>query len=232
MLLDVDGGEHVLAHQPLVEQDGVLVVVAFPCDEADQHVLAQRNLALRAGGTVGNDLIERNVLAHGDDRALIDAGALVGAGELGQSVVLDLAVVIADRNAVGADAGHGSLALRLNADLGVHGALLLNTGRDNRRLRYHQRHRLTLHIRTHQGTVRVVVLQEGDERRCDGGHHLRRNIEIVDHLAVNGDNLVAVAAGDTGVEQHTVLIDRLLCLRNEVVVLGIGSHVLPPIGNM
>ena len=171
------------------------------------------------------------MLTHGDDRALVDAGALVGAGEFGQGVILDLAVVIADRNAVGTDAGHGALALRLDTDLGVHGTLLLDAGGDDRRLRYHQRHRLTLHIRTHQGTVCVVVLQEGDECRRDGGHHLGRNVEVVDHLAVNGDDLVAVAAGDAGVEQHTVLIDRLLRLRDMVVILDVGSHVLHLVGD-
>ena len=51
MLLDVNGGEDVLPHQTFVQQNGVLVVVAFPGDEADEHVLAQGHLA--AGSSRG-----------------------------------------------------------------------------------------------------------------------------------------------------------------------------------
>ena len=45
VLLDVDRGEHVVAHQPLADQDGVLEVAALPGHEGDQHVLAERQLA-------------------------------------------------------------------------------------------------------------------------------------------------------------------------------------------
>ncbi len=63
VLFNMNGGEDILAHQALVQEDGVLVVVAFPGHEADQHVLAQCNFALRAGGAVGNDLIRLDPLA-------------------------------------------------------------------------------------------------------------------------------------------------------------------------
>ena len=55
VLLDVDGGVQVLPDQTLVEEDGVLVVVAFPGHEADQDVAAQGDLALIGGGAVGQD---------------------------------------------------------------------------------------------------------------------------------------------------------------------------------
>ncbi len=57
VFFNMNGRKDVLAHQALIEQDGVLVVVAFPGDEADKHVLAQRDFALRAGGAVGEDLL-------------------------------------------------------------------------------------------------------------------------------------------------------------------------------
>src|SRR5579859_3406411 len=50
VLLDVDRGEHVVAHQALGEDDGVLVVVALPGHERDQEVLAEGQLALLGGG--------------------------------------------------------------------------------------------------------------------------------------------------------------------------------------
>ena len=71
VLLDVDGGVHVVLHQPLAEQHGVLVVVALPGHKADEHVAAQGDLALVGGGAVGDDL------AAFDDLAFLDDG---GAG--------------------------------------------------------------------------------------------------------------------------------------------------------
>ena len=41
VLLDVDRGEHVVAHETLGEDDGVLVVVALPRHERDEQVLAR-----------------------------------------------------------------------------------------------------------------------------------------------------------------------------------------------
>ena len=50
---DVDRREDVFFDELLRKQDGVLEVVAFPRHEADEKVAAERELALVAGGTVG-----------------------------------------------------------------------------------------------------------------------------------------------------------------------------------
>ena len=55
ILLDVDGGIHILTDHALVEENGVLVVVTFPGHEANQDVPAQGDLALIGGRTVGQD---------------------------------------------------------------------------------------------------------------------------------------------------------------------------------
>ena len=55
-------------------------------------------------------------------------------------------------------AGHHDVA-------GVDRGAVLEPGADERRLGDHQRHRLPLHVRPHQGAVGVVVLQERDQRR-------------------------------------------------------------------
>ena len=44
-LLDVDRGEDVVLHDPLGDQDRVLVIVAVPRHERDEHVAAERELA-------------------------------------------------------------------------------------------------------------------------------------------------------------------------------------------
>src|SRR5699024_397577 len=50
VLLDVDGGVNVLTNDLLVNQNGVLVVVALPGHEADQGILTQADLAVLGGG--------------------------------------------------------------------------------------------------------------------------------------------------------------------------------------
>ena len=71
VLLDVDGGEHVVLHQPLGQDDRVLVVVALPRHERHEQVLAQRHLAVVGARPVRQDL------AVGDPLALVHDGLLV-----------------------------------------------------------------------------------------------------------------------------------------------------------
>src|SRR6266700_4686115 len=87
VLLDVDRGVHVLLDHALGQKNGVLEVVALPRHEGDQHVAAQRHLAVLDGRPVGQDVALLHVLAWLDLGAVVEAGALVGAGELLQRVV-------------------------------------------------------------------------------------------------------------------------------------------------
>ena len=107
----MNGGVNVLHDQTLVDENGVLVVVAFPGHEADQQVLAERDLALRGGRAVGDDVALVQAVADRNDRALVDARALVGAGKLDKLVVLDLAAVVAHLDAVGRDGQHHAVVL-------------------------------------------------------------------------------------------------------------------------
>jgi len=77
VFLNMDGGKNVLHDQALGNQDGVLVVVAFPGHKSDQDVLAQRNFALAGGGAVGQHVALLHPLAQRHDGPLIYAGALV-----------------------------------------------------------------------------------------------------------------------------------------------------------
>ena len=63
---------------------------------------------------------------------------------------------------------------------GVEGGLPLDARADDRRLRAQQRHRLALHVRAHQRAVRVVVLQERNQRGGDAHRLLRRDVHVVD----------------------------------------------------
>ena len=57
---------------------------------------------------------------------------------------------------------------------------VLHAGADERRPRPQQRHGLALHVRSHQRAVRVVVLEERNERRGDRDELLRRDVDELD----------------------------------------------------
>ena len=62
---------------------------------------------------------------------------------------------------------------------GVHGHDRLHAGADQRRVRLHQRHGLTLHVGAHQRAVGVVVLQERDQGSSDRNELFRRHVHHV-----------------------------------------------------
>ena len=76
----------------------------------------------------------------------------------------------------------------------VLGGAVLHAGADDRRFRTEQRHGLTLHVRAHQRAVRVVVLEERNQRRRDRDDLLRRNVHEL-HALTRGsvDVLFGVA---------------------------------------
>src|SRR6266566_2419078 len=82
VLLDVDRGVHVFLDHALREQDRVLEVVALPRHEGDEHVAAQRHLAVVDRGSIREDVALLDVLTRLHDRTVIEARALVRAREL------------------------------------------------------------------------------------------------------------------------------------------------------
>ena len=82
---------------------------------------------------------------------------------------------------------------------GVDGRVALHTGSDERDFAAQQRDGLALHVRTHEGAVRVVVLEEGDERGRDRHHLARRDIHVADVFGGNEVDLAALLTGENAV---------------------------------
>ena len=74
---DVDGGQQVLGDQALRNDDTVLVVEAFPRHVSHGEVLAEGELGVIGGRTIGDGLLLHNRIAHAHERAVVDAGGLV-----------------------------------------------------------------------------------------------------------------------------------------------------------
>ena len=249
-LLDVDRREEVVLDQALGDQDRVLVVVAAPGHEGDEHVAAEGELALRGARAVGEDLAPLDPVALVDDRLLVDAGVLVGAAELRQRIDVRAELLAAPpvsagppstRTMMRSESTWSTTPAALGEDDGarVPGHRRLEAGADERRLDLEERHGLALHVRAHEGAVGVVVLEERDERRRDRDELLGRDVLVVDLVAVGRDEL-AVEAGDDplfldaarGVGLGVGLRDRVVLLfpRREVegVRVGVGRTLVVP----
>src|SRR5690606_11715199 len=156
--LDVDRRVHVLADQPLRDQDRVLEVVALPGHERDQQVLAERELAPLGRSAVGDDVAALDPIADVDDRLLVERGVLVGAPELDQVVDIglgpeDAAVFLAavgdrlDHDAAAVDLLDHAVADRDHRRARVAGDGGLHPGPDQRPVGPQARARLPLHVR-------------------------------------------------------------------------------------
>src|SRR6185369_6408469 len=206
-LLDVNRGVDVLFGDALADEDRVFEVVALPGHERDDHVLTERELTHVGRRTVGENVTLLHVFARADDRLLVVAGALVGALILGQ--VIDVGHLItltrdgADDDAFGVDTFDDAFTLGDDTHAGVDCDATFHRGADQRRFGPYQRHGLTLHVGAHECAVRVVVLQEGHERRGNAHHLIRRDVHQLDLI---GDRHAEVTV-QTGADQ---VVDELL----------------------
>ena len=92
-----------------------------------------------------------------------------------------LVVVHGYRHAI--DGLHGARLIGQQHVGGIMGCTGFDAGADVRSLGTHQGHGLTLHVGTHQGSVRVVVFKERDERCGHRDDLLRRDVHELDLIA-------------------------------------------------
>src|SRR5690606_21100893 len=181
--LNVDGRETVFLNHALRQEDGVLEVVAVPGHERDAHVLTQGQFTHVGGRTIGHDVATLNHVTLAYQRALVDAGVLVGTGVLGQVVDvdarftgLDLVIMNTHDHTAGIDRIDDAATASDHADAGVARYGALHSGTLQRLVRTQGRHGLTLHVRAHECAVGVVVREERNQRSSDGNHLLRRYV--------------------------------------------------------
>ncbi|MNQ40213.1 hypothetical protein D3C85_538590 [compost metagenome] len=220
----MDGGEAVFLDHALGQADGVFEVEAVPRHERHAHVLTESQLAHVGGRAIGHDVAARHHITLADQRTLVDAGVLVGTGVLGQVVDvdtrfagLDLVVVHAHHDAAGIDRVDHPAATGHHADAGVTGDVALHPGTHQRLVGTQGRHGLTLHVRTHQSAVGVVVLEERNQRGRDGNHLLGRYVHQGDVFRRLHGEFVHVAHGHQLVHQLTLLVEGRRGLGNHVV---------------
>src|SRR5690606_3981616 len=182
-LLDMDGGETIFLNHALGQADGVFEVEAVPRHERDAHVLTQRQLTHVGGRAVSHDVAARHLITPLYQRTLVDAGVLVGAGVLGQVVDIDtgfacfdFVIVDTHHDAASVDGVDHTTTTGHDANAGVTSNVALHAGTHQRLVGTQGRHSLTLHVRTHEGAVGVVVLEERNQRSSNRDNLLGRDV--------------------------------------------------------
>ena len=77
----MDGCVFVRFQHIFIDENSILVIVAFPSHEPDQSVTAKGQLAHFSGRTIGDDFAGFYTLSLDNQRLLIHTGSLVGAFE-------------------------------------------------------------------------------------------------------------------------------------------------------
>ncbi len=225
IFLNVDGCIHVVLYKALAQENGILIVVAFPRHKSDERILSESHLSVGSRRTVRNHVSCLHTVSLEDNGPLVITVALIAAKELCQLIFLSIAIILADNNLSRSRALNHAALFRHDAHAGVNGRFLFHTGTDNRSLRHKQGHRLTLHVRPHKRTVGIVILKERNQRRRHRKHHLRGNVHVIEHLPLVLLRLLPVTSGYVLTDKMPLLIQLLVGLSHMVIVFLVCRHI-------
>ena len=89
---------------------------------------------------------------------------------------------------------------------------------DERRVRTEERHRLALHVRTHERAVRVVVLEERNQRSGDRHQLVRRHVHQLDFFGLDDREVTLTTEHDEIVRELAGLAVLRRRLRDDLVL--------------
>ena len=154
-----------------------------------------------------------------------DAGVLVGTLELAQLVDVDAGGAgIGLFRGAHDDTGRVDLiddagAPRRDCGAGIPGDGAFHARADDRRVRAQERDGLALHVRAHQRTVGVVILQEGNERRRDRHDLFGADIDHLDRLGLRHDIVAIDPARHEIGREAAILVEFRVRLGDRVAAL-------------
>ena len=147
------------------------------------------NSPMSVDGPSAIDVALLDHFANLHQRTLVDAGVLVGTLEFLQRVNVHARFAgfdrtrCADNDTGGVDLIDNSGASCGDRSARVAGHGFFHAGADKRRFGFDQRHSLTLHVRSHQCAVGVIIFQERNERGGNRNKLLRAHVHQGDDVA-------------------------------------------------
>ena len=214
-------GVDILLDHAFRDHDGILEIISVPRHEGDEHIATQSEFAVFRIRTVCKNITNLDHLPLLDDRMLVDTCAAVGAHELAEvidtnsvfRIILDLLLsfgkfaILGNDDSLGIDRGNFAVGFGNHHRTGISGNPALHTGADNGRLGDEQRYSLALHVGSHQGAIRVIMLEERNQTGSNRDQLLRRNIHVLNLLRLNFDEIATITRGNGLPEELTLAID-------------------------
>ena len=90
---------------------------------------------------------------------------------------------------------------------------------------------MTLHVGAHQSPVGVIILQEGNHRRCDGNDLLGRNVHVIDFCRRYFQDVVAITDADAFFCEPAIFVQLFVRLGNHDLVFFVRRLVMNVFSN-
>ena len=218
-------------------QNRVFIVITIPRHEGDGHVLTQGQFAQIGGCTVSNQIAALQNVAGFDGRTLIDIGRLVGTSEFNQVININthftgsrFIVMNTNHNTVGIYILNHTAATGNDCSSRVNGNGTLNTSTNHRFFRTQARYGLTLHVGTHQCTVRIIVFQERNQGCCYGYHLTGCHVHILHTVRRCHNGFAFFTTSYQITNQITVFVQISIRLCNHITAFFDGRQVIDFLG--
>src|SRR5205085_1081507 len=172
VFLDVNRGVVIVLYQLFADENSVFKVVAAPWHKGHQYVAAKSQFTAVSARTVRKNLLFLYAIAYANQRLLVDTSVLVGTLELGQCVDVCSNFAAQYAGVVGLDTNNDAFGIDLVDDaiaFAEHNRARIASGNtlhartDERSLTTNERHALTLHVRTHQRAIGVIVFKKWNQ---------------------------------------------------------------------
>ena len=221
----MDRSIYIILYQTLTQKNSILVVITFPCHEADQRVLSKCQLTIGCRWSISDHLTLCYFLSLEHDWSLVIAVGLVASCKLCQNIFSAVSVLLTYYDTIGLRTLHDTCFFCKYTDTGIDRCLCLHTGSYYRCLGGKKRHCLTLHVRSHQCPVCIIVLQERNQCCSNGEHHLWRYVHVIECSLIVLLCFFTVTTGYGITNKMSILIQFLVRLRYMVIIFLIRSHV-------
>ena len=225
IFFNMDRCINIILYKFLTEQNSILVVITLPGHKSDQRVLTKRKLTIGCRRAISDNLSCLNMLTLEHDRSLVVAVALVASHKFCKMIIIFCSVIILDRDICRCGTKYCTCFSCNNAYTGVNGCLGLHTSTNNRSLCCKKRNGLTLHVGSHQRTVRIIVLQERNQGCSNREYHSWRYIHVIKHVLLVLLCLLTVTSGNVLMKEMSLFVQRLIRLCYMIIIFLVRCHV-------
>ena len=238
ILVHVNRCKDIIPHDILGDHDSILVVVSFPRHECHFQVPSECQFSLFWRVSFRQYLTFFHTLTFSHDRFQRDRRTLVCTLVFRQVIFfrirfkayksLFLRTVIFNNNLASVNKRDHSRSLCDNLRSGILNQISLQTGSHDRGLRGNNRNCLTHHVRSHQRSVGIIMLQERDQRRRDRCNLIRGNIDQIDILSGCQREVRIFSGFYPFIRKLAIFIDSRTCLSNYQLLLFLCRIVAYP----